>query len=55
MRAIFLAHGPAFRHGVVVPPFRNIHVYSLIAKVLGLKPGETDGSLDSVRNVLAEP
>jgi predicted AlkP superfamily pyrophosphatase or phosphodiesterase len=55
MRAIFLAHGPAFRHGLVVPPFRNIHVYSLIAKVLGLKPGETDGSLDSVRNVLAGP
>ena len=55
MRAIFLAHGPAFRHGVVVPPFRNIHVYSLIARVLDLKPGETDGSLDSVRDVLAAP
>jgi predicted AlkP superfamily pyrophosphatase or phosphodiesterase len=55
MRAIFLAHGPAFRHGVVVRPFRNIHVYALIAEVLGLKPGETDGSLDSIRDVLAEP
>jgi predicted AlkP superfamily pyrophosphatase or phosphodiesterase len=53
MRAIFLAHGPAFRHGVVTPPFRNIHVYALIAKVLGLDPGGTDGSLDSVRNLLA--
>jgi predicted AlkP superfamily pyrophosphatase or phosphodiesterase len=53
MRAIFLAHGPAFRHGVVVPAFRNIHVYALIAKVLRLKPNQTDGSLDSVRDVLA--
>ena len=55
MRAIFLAHGPAFRHGVVVPPFRSIHVYALIARVLGLKPSETDGSLDSVRDVLVGP
>lgn len=55
MRAIFLAHGPAFRHGVVVRPFRNIHVYALIAEVLGLKAGETDGSLDSIRDVLAGP
>ncbi len=52
MRAIFLAHGPAFRRGVVVPPFRNIHVYPLITAVLGLKPAENDGSLDSVRAVL---
>jgi predicted AlkP superfamily pyrophosphatase or phosphodiesterase len=55
MRAIFLAHGPAFRHGVVVPPFRNIHVYALIAEVLGLETTGTDGSLDSVRDVLAAP
>ena len=53
MRAIFLAHGPAFRRGVVVPPFRNIHVYSLIAAVLRIQPVQTDGSLDSVRGVLA--
>jgi predicted AlkP superfamily pyrophosphatase or phosphodiesterase len=54
MRAIFIAHGPAFRRGVTVPPFRNIHVYPLLAKVLGLAPAATDGSLDSVRALLAE-
>ncbi|MGH7579865.1 MAG: ectonucleotide pyrophosphatase/phosphodiesterase, partial [Gemmatimonadales bacterium] len=53
MRAIFVAHGPAFRRGVVVPPFRNIHVYPLLAEVLGLTPAPTDGSLDSVRALLA--
>nr|MBA2304572.1 alkaline phosphatase family protein [Acidobacteriota bacterium] len=54
MRAIFIARGPAFRRGVTVPPFRNIHVYPLLARVLGLNPGPHDGSLDSVRALLAE-
>jgi predicted AlkP superfamily pyrophosphatase or phosphodiesterase len=52
MGALFVASGPAFRSGVVVPPFQNVHVYSLLAKVLGLKPAPTDGSLDSVRAML---
>ena len=52
MRAIFIAHGPAFRRGVTVPPFRNIHVYPLLAEVLDLAPAPTDGSLDSVRAML---
>ena len=52
MRAIFIANGPAFRRGVTVPPFRNIHVYPLLAEVLGLTPAATDGSLDSVRGLL---
>jgi hypothetical protein len=54
MRAIFIAHGPAFRRGITVPPFRNIHLYPLLAEVLGVTPAPTDGSLDSVRGVLAE-
>jgi predicted AlkP superfamily pyrophosphatase or phosphodiesterase len=52
MRAIFVARGPAFRSGVVMPPFRNIHLYALMASVLGLRPVQTDGSLDSVREAL---
>jgi predicted AlkP superfamily pyrophosphatase or phosphodiesterase len=52
MGALFVAAGPAFRSGVVVPPFQNVHVYSLLAYVLGLKPALTDGSLDSVRVLL---
>lgn len=55
MGAVFVAAGPAFRQGVVVPPFQNIHLYSLMARVLGLTPAHTDGSLDSVRTMLREP
>ena len=52
MGALFIAAGPDFRAGVTVPPFANVHVYSLLADVLHLRPAVTDGSLDSVRSVL---
>ena len=55
MRAIFLADGPAFRDGVVVEPFQNIHIYALLAHVIGLKPAPNDGGLDSVRVMLTAP
>ncbi|MES2732544.1 MAG: ectonucleotide pyrophosphatase/phosphodiesterase [Bacteroidota bacterium] len=52
MRAIFIAHGPAFREGFVAKPFCNIHLYSLMAKILGLTPAANDGRLDSIKTVL---
>ncbi|MBI3504459.1 MAG: alkaline phosphatase family protein [Proteobacteria bacterium] len=51
MGALFVAAGPAFRRGVTVPPFQNIHVYPVLAKLLGVTPARTDGSLDSVRTL----
>ncbi len=58
MGALFIAAGPAFRQGVTVAPFQNIHVYELLAHILGIVPAPNDGTLDSVRTVLrgaAEP
>lgn len=52
MRAIFLAQGPAFRRGVTGPPFRNVHVYDLIASILGLVPAPNDGSRDSTMTMV---
>jgi predicted AlkP superfamily pyrophosphatase or phosphodiesterase len=52
MRALFVAAGPAFQEGAVVEPFQNIHVYELLARVLGLRPAPNDGRLDSVRSLL---
>jgi predicted AlkP superfamily pyrophosphatase or phosphodiesterase len=52
MGALFIAAGPAFRQGVVVPPFQSIHLYELMARITGLKPARNDGSLDSVRALL---
>lgn len=52
MSALFVAAGPDFRQGVTVPPFANVHVYSLLAELLRVQPAVTDGSLDSVRVLL---
>lgn len=52
MGALFVAAGPAFRSGVVVEPFQNVHVYALLARITGLPPQPNDGSLDSVRELL---
>jgi predicted AlkP superfamily pyrophosphatase or phosphodiesterase len=43
MRAIFVAHGPAFQKRKLVEPFENIQVYNIMTKILGLKPAPNDG------------
>lgn len=45
MRAVFVAHGPSFKPGVVLPVFDNVDVYRLLAKVTGVRPEKVDGSL----------
>ncbi|HSE28423.1 MAG TPA: ectonucleotide pyrophosphatase/phosphodiesterase [Gemmatimonadales bacterium] len=52
MRGVFVAAGPGFRSGVTVPAFRNIHVYAVLAELLGVKPAPNEGSVDSVRAML---
>jgi hypothetical protein len=37
MRAVFVAHGPSFKSGVVLPVFDNVDVYPLLAKITGVK------------------
>jgi predicted AlkP superfamily pyrophosphatase or phosphodiesterase len=53
MGALFIAKGPAFAKGVVLPPFPNVDVYPLMAQVLGVKPEPNDGDLTGVRAALA--
>ena len=52
MQATFIAHGESFKRGFVAQPFENIHVYSLMCHILGLKPAKNDGSLAAVRDML---
>lgn len=44
MRAIFIAHGPAFRHDATLPPFDNVDVYPLLARLIGITPASNDGN-----------
>ncbi|WP_240318502.1 ectonucleotide pyrophosphatase/phosphodiesterase [Lysobacter sp. TY2-98] len=43
MRALFVADGPSFRDGVVLPPIENVDVYPMLARVLGVTPMPNDG------------
>lgn len=42
MAALFVAAGPAFKNGIQVEPFLNIHVYPLVARLLSVKPAPND-------------
>jgi predicted AlkP superfamily pyrophosphatase or phosphodiesterase len=52
MRALFIAHGPAFKRKYVSEPFKNVEVYNLMCDVLGLKAAPNDGNFDNVKNIL---
>lgn len=45
MRATFVAEGPDFRHGVELPPFDNVDVYPLLARLLGVPALPNDGDI----------
>ena len=40
MHAVFIAWGPAFKTRVQIPPFENVHVFPIVAKILGLSYNE---------------
>jgi len=52
MRGIFVAAGPAFKKGVTVPPFENVHLYDALAAVLGVTPAPNDGDSSVGRSFL---
>lgn len=49
MYAICMAWGPSIKSGYIGKPIHNTDVYVLVAKLLGLKPGKTDGSITHVK------
>jgi predicted AlkP superfamily pyrophosphatase or phosphodiesterase len=53
MHATFYAWGPAFKPGIKIPAFENVHVYPLITSILGLHHTQkTDGSVNILKQVL---
>ena len=52
MKATFIANGPDIRKGVALPVFPNVDVYSLVAKLLDLKPAANDGELGPLKKAL---
>jgi len=53
MHASFFAWGPAFKNGIKIPSFENVHVYPMICKILGLSYShKIDGRLEVLGSVL---
>ncbi len=52
MRALFIAHGPDFKRGLVVPEFDNVDVYPLLAHLLGIHARPNDGDYAAVERML---
>lgn len=53
MHTIFYATGPAFQpDGKVYPPFRNVSLYAMMCRVLGLEPAPNDGDIQEVEDML---
>lgn len=55
MRAVFVARGPAFARGRVLPPVDNVDVYPLLTRVLGIAAAPNDGRPDALDAALAMP
>ena len=59
MMVMFRAVGPDFKEGYEAPftegeqsAFRNVDIYPLLCKLLGIKPTATDGNLERIVNIL---
>lgn len=56
MHTTFYAWGPAFKSGLHIPAFENVHVYPLLASILGLSyTHDIDGDPAQLRDILQEP
>jgi len=55
MHGIFYAKGSKIKQGLSIPSFQNIHVYPLLAKILGLEvPDGIDGDISVLEKVLKD-
>ena len=54
MKASFFAAGPDIVEGKTVAPFENVNLYPWMARMLGLTPPRTDGSLNVLAGTLRD-
>jgi len=54
MAATFIAAGPAFKPGVVLPAFDNVDVYPLLMRLLDVAPLPSDGDITPLLPALVE-
>ena len=52
MKAVFRAEGPDFKKGYKAESFRNVTIYPLLCRLLGIKPAPNDGDIQEVKGML---
>jgi hypothetical protein len=52
MHGLFVAAGPRVRHGLVAPALQNIHLYTFMCDLLGLRPAPNDGDPAKTRSLI---
>lgn len=52
MQVVFRATGPDFKHGYASNGFVNVDIYPLLAYLLNIKPENTDGQFERVKDVI---
>lgn len=55
VQAIFIARGPAFRHGTTLPAFDNVDLYPILADLIGVTPQPSDARPARVHGALRAP
>lgn len=55
MHGLFVAAGPSFAAGQVVPAFENIHIYGLLSRLLGIKPAANHSQKQVIDSLLRRP
>ncbi|XP_054709954.1 venom phosphodiesterase-like [Uloborus diversus] len=55
MRAIFMAHGPAFKQNYVGEPFVNTELYEMFCELLGISPNPNNGTRGSLHHMMTSP
>ncbi|WP_413975066.1 ectonucleotide pyrophosphatase/phosphodiesterase [Stenotrophomonas acidaminiphila] len=52
MQAVFVARGPSFRQGLLLPRFDNVDVYPLLARLTGITAAPNDGDPQALQQAL---
>lgn len=54
MHGIFIAQGPAFREGLEIESFENVHIYPLMTHLLGVEVAPNEGSFSTLEKILKD-
>lgn len=52
MRAMFIARGPNIKKNMIIKPFLNVNVYSLICELASIQCNPSNGTLDTLVDII---